>query len=318
MTGVTGFVGSHLARRLAEEGAVVVGLAHDSKPYSLFNLFGLDRKVSIVWGDLSNFSFERVLAKYEIEYVFHLAAQAIVRHAYLSPLSTFYSNIIGTCNLLEACRKIGNIKAILVPSTDKVYGEARGRIPLKEDYTLEALGMYESSKACADLITRAYHTTYGIPVTVSRACNIFGLDLNPRIIPNTIIKCLKGIQPVIFKRIESSREYIYIDDVLDAYLLLIEKIDLTKGKPYNVGTGFVLTQEDIVLKIISHFKDLQPKYEEPPPHMEKEIQEELLSSERISRIGWSPKVSIDHGLSKTIDDFNKYWHLLKHWPCTKR
>ena len=295
VTGVKGFVGSCLAKRLVELGADVTGITHDKR------LDEPDLEINLVRGDVSDPHFvERVLAEYEIDVCFHLAAQAIVRKAMKSPINTYRTNVLGTVNVLEACRHVG-IEAFLYTSTDKVYGEP-DKLPIPEDAPLKASGIYESSKAAADRIVRAYAATFDLPTIVSRACNIYGpSDVNPRIIPNTIRACLRNESPVIFKGIESVREYIYVKDCIDAYLLLVENIEKTKGDVFNVGSGVVKKQSEVVEDIARLF-GLKPKYVDPKPYMLKEIKSQYLSSEKIrERLGWMSKVTFEEGIKDTVD-----------------
>lgn len=296
VSGVSGFTGSQLAKRLAELGAEVTGITRGEK-WDKPN----EQKVNLVKGDILDYLLiERVLAEYEIDICFHLAAQAIVRRALKSPQSTYWTNVIGTVNLLEACRHVG-VDAFLYTSTDKVYGEP-DKLPIPEDAQLKGSGIYESSKVAADQIARAYATTFDLPVVVSRACNIYGPgDMNPRIIPNTIKACLRSEPPVIFKGIDSIREYIYVQDCIDAYLLLVENIEKTRGEVFNVGSGAVKKQAEVVKEIAQLFK-LKPKYVDPKPYVLKEIKSQYLSSEKIKkRLGWKSKVTFEEGVKRTVD-----------------
>ena len=159
-----------------------------------------------------------------------------------------------------------------------------------------------------DLISRAYAYSYWLPVVVSRACNIYGSgDFNPRIIPNTIRTCLDGGGPIIYKEVKYKREYIYVDDLLDAYLKLILNIDKTKGKAYNVGSRQTASQEEIVLKILEHFPGLEPLYKIPKSYMKKEITNQLLDSSRILKeIGWKAEISLDEGIDRTVEWWRKW------------
>ncbi|MBP6824003.1 MAG: GDP-mannose 4,6-dehydratase, partial [Acidobacteria bacterium] len=161
VTGATGFVGSHIARLLVEQGARVVCLQRDAVKSNSLDLFDLRRRVTVVTGSIEDHSLmERVLAEYEIESVFHLAAQAIVGAANRSPLSTFEANIRGTYFLLEACRRTETVKRVVVASSDKAYG-SHDDLPYQEDYPLLGLFPYDASKACTDILARSFAHTYG-------------------------------------------------------------------------------------------------------------------------------------------------------------
>ena len=304
ITGISGFVGAHLAKALVERGAEVTGLQHDIKKTSYLDLLDIKDKVNIVTGDITDVNLlYRVLVDYEIDHVFHLAAQPIVRKAIQYPMYTYKTNIFGTVSLLEACRLISKtLKAIIVISTDKVYGDKQ---EAKEEHSLNGLGIYDSSKVCMDIISRAYHRQYNLPIVVARACNIYGYDLlNERIVPSTLKALLKKEPPLIFEGEDTYREYIYVGDVCDAYTSLAEKIEQTKGQAYNIGTGEVISQEDMVLKIVQTWNaiygtNVKPKYVKRDNTV-KEITKQSLNSAKIKKIGWNPKVSLDEGLRKVI------------------
>ncbi len=296
VTGITGFTGSRLAKKLVELGANVTGITRLERWDE-----PREEGVNLVKGDILDFFLvKRVLADYDIDICFHLAAQAIVGRALKSPVNAYQTNVIGTANMLEACRHTG-IEAFLYVSTDKVYGEP-DKLPITEDMPLKGLGIYESSKVAADQMARAYATTFDLPVTVSRACNIYGPgDTNPRIIPNTIRACLRGEPPVIYRGIGSTREYIYVDDAVEAYISLVENIEKTRGEAFNVGSGEVKKQEEVVEEIANHF-GLKPVYAEPMPHMLREIKNQYLSSEKIrERTGWQSRVKFSEGIKMTIE-----------------
>ncbi|NLB61444.1 MAG: NAD-dependent epimerase/dehydratase family protein, partial [Clostridiales bacterium] len=161
ITGATGFLGSYLAKSLVNRGANVVALKRDEVPKS--NLYRSDeyKEITFVAGELTDLpTLERVIAEYEIDTVFHIAAQAIVGVANRSPVSTFESNIKGTWSVLEACRKNPLVKRIVVASSDKAYGDQK-QLPYDESMPLQGKHPYDVSKSCTDLLAQAYHNTYG-------------------------------------------------------------------------------------------------------------------------------------------------------------
>src|SRR5215467_6125022 len=252
VTGATGFVGANVARTLAEQGARVVCLQRDAVRANSLDLFDLRRLVTVIQGSVEDYSLmERVVTEYEVEAVFHLAAQAIVGAANRSPLSTFEANVRGTYSLLEACRRAETVKRVVVASSDKAYG-SHDRLPYDEDYPLLGLFPYDASKACADIIARSYAHTYGTPVAVSRFANIYGPgDMNlSRIIPSAIVSALRDEAPVIRSDGTPVREFVYVDDVARGYLLLAENIDEVTGDAFNFGAGAWLSMLDLVKLII--------------------------------------------------------------------
>ncbi|RYD02205.1 hypothetical protein N752_26220 [Desulforamulus aquiferis] len=217
ITGCTGIIGSWLTNRLVEKGASVTGIIRDHVGYS--NLFkeGLINRINAAYGDITDYYFvTRVLAEYEVDTVFHLAAQTIVNIANRSPLSTFEANIRGTWTLLEACRLSATVERVVVASSDKAYG-SHERLPYHEDHPLRGTHPYDVSKSCADLIARTYHKTYGLAVAVSRLSNVYGGgDLNfNRIVPGSIRAVLEGRNPIIRSDGSPLREYLYVLDAVE-------------------------------------------------------------------------------------------------------
>ncbi len=308
VTGISGFVGAHLARKLIDGGGVeVVGLQHDLDKKSYIDLLGLKGKFSIVNGDIKDIRLlERIMVDYKIDAVYHLAAVSLVSDAAKYPVHTYQTNVFGTLAVLEACRLIlDKPKAILVVSTDKVYGD---KVSATEVSPLSGLGIYESSKVNMDVISRAYIMQYHLPVIVTRACNIYGFDpKNARIVPNTILAMLRGESPVIYECEDTYREYIYVDDVCDAYIQLADNIEKTKGQVYNICSGVVLSQEELVFKLVDIGNKLLGT-SIVPTYIKRDNVGEIISqsldcNKIMQDIGWKPKISLDEGLEKTFRAF---------------
>src|SRR3989344_6391184 len=200
VTGGTGLLGSELVKQLVESEANVVAAVRDNVSKSRFFIENLQNKVTVVHGDVVDFAFvERVIGEYEIDTVFHLAAQTIVRIANASPLSTFESNMRGTWNVLEAARLHSKkIRSVVVASSDKAYGESK-ILPYDEETQLKGKYPYDVSKTCTDLIAQSYWHTFKLPVNITRCGNLFGPgDLNfSRIIPGTILSVKRNEPPII-------------------------------------------------------------------------------------------------------------------------
>jgi CDP-glucose 4,6-dehydratase len=305
ITGVTGFVGSSLASRLVNLGARVVGLVRDETPESYFNLLGLEKSVTVVHGSLEEYPLlERTVNEYGVGVVYHLGAQTIVGTANRSPLSTFKANIEGTWNLLEACRGKDHVRAVVVASSDKAYGSHK-ELPYREDFPLNPEYPYDVSKACADLLARSFCKTYGLPVVITRFANIYGPgDLNfSRIIPDTIRSVLEGKNPVVRSDGTPERDYLYIDDVADLYLLLAERIGEAKGEVFNAGHNKpvrVLEVVELILRLAGR-TDLRPDIRgKGSPHGE--IDRQWLDGGKAKRrLGWEPKIGLEEGLRRTIE-----------------
>ena len=312
VTGATGFVGAHIVRHLLRNGAKVICLQRDATCSNSLDIFDLRHKVTVINGTIEDFQIlKRVLNEYEIDAVFHLAAQALVGAANRSPLSTFETNIRGTYLLLEACRLSQTVKRVVVASSDKAYG-SHDKLPYLEDFPLKGLFPYDVSKACTDLISQSFAHSYHLPVTISRSVNIYGEgDLNlSRIIPDTIISVLKNENPIIRSDGTPIREFIHVEDVAKGYLLLAESIDETKGQAFNFGSNEPVQILDLVNKII----ELMGKTDKLSPQImlqtkiQREINTQYLSAEKIQTcLGWKAEIDLTNGLQQTIKWYNEYF-----------
>ena len=231
ITGCTGFLGAWLTKALVERGANVIGLIRDTVPRANFIKLGLDKQITTVHGEVEDyFLLERAINEYEIDTVFHLAAQTIVTIANRNPLATYETNIKGTWNILEVCRRNPLVNRIIIASSDKAYGEHEV-LPYKEDAALKGPHPYDVSKSSADLLALAYYTTYKTPVCVTRCGNFYGGgDLNfNRIVPGTIRSVIFNERPIIRSDGTLIRDYIFILDAVEAYIMLAEKLGRDQG-----------------------------------------------------------------------------------------
>lgn len=310
VTGASGFVGSNLTKFLVDRGASVVCLERDETSPNSLDLLDLRQAVTTVRGDLQDIELlRRVLNEYEIDAVFHLAAQAIVGAANRSPISTFESNIRGTYMLLEACRLSENVKRIIVASSDKAYG-SNPELPYREDMRLEGIFPYDVSKSCTDLLARSFAVTYEMPIAVTRSANIYGpADLNlSRIIPGTIVSVLRNEDPVVRSDGTPRREFVHTDDVCSAYLLLAENINDLRGEAFNIGTNEsvgILDLTNAIIDLAGAAARLKPNVllKEKIRH---EIDEQYLSADKIrEKTGWTSAVSLESGLERTIEWYNR-------------
>lgn len=304
VTGATGLVGSWLLGRLIELKADPVVLVRDGVPRSRVFTELPQNKFRIVQGDLVDQALiERALGEYEIDTVFHLAAQTIVSIANRNPISTFESNIKGSWSLLEACRRSPLVKQIVVASSDKAYGDQE-KLPYTEDAPLQGLHPYDCSKSCTDLIAQTYAHTYKLPLVIARCGNFYGGgDLNwNRIIPGTIRSLFRGEQPIIRSDGSYIRDYFYVEDGALSYTLLAEKLaaDPTLiGHAFNFSNEIQVTVTELVNKIISSYSSkLKPVVKN---EVSNEIKHQYLSAEKARKmLGWKPEFTLEQGLSKTI------------------
>ncbi len=311
VTGCTGLLGSWLCKELINRKASVVGLIRDWAPKSVLIDDGYIDEMNIVRGDINDFqTMERIINEYEIEVVFHLAAQTIVETANRNPLSTFESNIKGTWNILEACRRVSTVKKIIIASSDKAYGD-QPVLPYDEDMPLQGTHPYDVSKSCADLIAKTYYTTYGTPVCITRCGNFYGGgDLNfNRLVPGTIRTLLNGDQPVIRSDGSYIRDYFYVEDGVHAYLHLAEKMDDENilGEAFNFSNELQISVLEMVKKIISLMgKDnIEPKVLGTATN---EIIHQSLSAEKARKmLNWAPAHTLDEALERTIEWYMNFF-----------
>ena len=309
VTGADGFIGSHIAMALVKKGAEVTTIVRDIKKKSNLDVLEIRNEINVINGDLVNFhDCERAINEYETEFCFHIAAQAIVGPANRSPLSTFESNIKGTWNILESCRLSKTIKGVIVASSDKAYGQQK-KLPYTEESPLNGYYPYDASKACAEILAKSYFMTYGLPVAITRNANTYGpADMNmSRIIPDTIIKLLDGEQPIIRSDGTPERDYMYIKDAVDAYLILAENIgrkDVT-GEAFNFGTGKPVSVLELYNKIIKIMgKNVKPKI---LGEAKNEIDRQYLDIGKVKKtFNWAPKYDIDSGLKETIEWYKNH------------
>jgi len=310
VTGCTGFLGSWLTMALVDAGANVVGLLRDVVPFSHLRRSGYQERIVVVHGDVTDYAcMERALAEYEIDTVFHLAAQTIVTIANRAPLSTFATNIGGTWTVLEAARRTARVRRVVIASSDKAYGIHR-TLPYTEDAPLQACYPYDASKACAEYLARTYVTTYGLPVAITRCANLYGGgDLNwSRLFPGTIRSVLRGERPLIRSDGTMVRDYIYVRDAVQAYISLAEQLERPDviGEAFNFGMDNPKSVLEIVQTIIALSDDpsLEPIVLGEAPN---EIPAQYLDSSKAKRmLNWQPRYSLEEGLREALAWYREF------------
>jgi len=301
ITGINGFIGSHLAVYLKEDNHVI-GLVREFNHKTKDNYL---KGCTLIQGDIMNLELlKRIINDYEVETVFHLAAQSIVKLANTNPKDAYLSNVIGTVNVLEAVRQINLKIKVVCASSDKAYG-VHDDLPYLETMDVRAGDPYSTSKACGDLVAQSYAKTYGLNVNIVRSANVYGYDLNSsRIIPSTITRILKGQKPVIYSGVKDfKREFIYVGDVCSAYVHIAGFGE--PGEAYNIGDNEFYSIEEIVDYIckIMHWKGGIEFIERPF----KEIPFQYLSAEKLKKLksAWFKRYNIDLGLQITINEYRE-------------
>jgi CDP-glucose 4,6-dehydratase len=310
VTGATGLVGGWLVRRLVSLGADVVCLVRDWVPQSELVRSSLADRVKLVRGDVRDqAAMERALGEYEIDTVIHLAAQTIVTIANRNPVSTWETNVQGTWAVLEACRRTPTVKQIVMASSDKAYGD-HDALPYDEETPLRGRHPYDASKSCADIISQAYATSYGLPVVVTRCGNFYGGgDLNwNRIVPGTIRSVLRGQRPVIRSDGKFVRDYFYVEDGAAAYVLLAEQLAAhpeLRGEAFNFSYDAKLTVLDLVDLIVRLMGSTLTPVVQNIATGEIPVQS-LNPSKARERLGWRPTYALDEGLRRTIGWYERF------------
>jgi CDP-glucose 4,6-dehydratase len=311
VTGGTGLLGSWLVKRLMSAGADVVCLIRDWVPQSELVRTNFIDRVKVVRGDVRDQQLmERVQGEYEVDTVFHLAAQTIVGIANRNPVSTFETNIGGTWVLLESCRRSPSIKQIVLASSDKAYGDQEV-LPYNEQMPLQGRHPYDVSKSCSDLIAQAYAETYGLPVAITRCGNFYGGgDLNwNRVVPGTIRSALRGQSPIIRSDGQYVRDYLYVEDGAAAYMLLAEQLAAQpslRGAAYNFSNEIQIT----VLELVRHILALMVSSLAPEVRNEAtgEIRCQYLDASKARReLGWQALFTLEEGLGHTIEWYQRFF-----------
>lgn len=348
VTGGNGFVASHLIKQLIERGAHVTTTVRNPHLFNATQLVGIESKNKVLptveQCDLLDFSILRTLCEqYQIDTIFHLAAASIVSTANNSPLSTLDNNVMSTLNILEVAR-INHIPRIVVASTYKVYGDhdndVQEPLPYKEGYTLRGLNVYSASKVCTDILSQTYSSQFKLPVVVVRACNTYGPeDLNfARLIPRTIMCLLSDRPPRILKGHEKALcEYVYVEDVVRAYLLTAEKIPVVYGEKnsnmpqcdkdkygwiaFNVGSYSkkdlyriegcenIKSAAAVIELLRNKIKDIEPVLEEGRGDVI-EMSHQYVDATKIYKLGFNSHTNFIEGIDRTIEWYRTHFDRL--------
>jgi CDP-glucose 4,6-dehydratase len=310
VTGAYGLLGSWLVKALLARGARTTVLKRDAVASSALTLEGTESEVNVVHGDvLDRDLIERALGEYEVDTVYHLAAQTIVGVANGSPIATFETNIRGTWNLLEACRRLG-VQRVVVAASDKAYG-VHDRLPYREDFALQPIYPYDVSKAAADLIARSYWHTFGLPVAVTRFANLYGGgDLNlSRLVPDAVLAALDARRPVIRSDGTPERDFLYVEDAVDAYLAIGGLLHAGRGagEAFNAGSDrphSVLHVAELICRLAGTGLGPDVRGTGTP---EGEITRQWVDSSKLrAATGWAPRVDLEEGLRRTIEWYRTY------------
>jgi CDP-glucose 4,6-dehydratase len=322
VTGAHGLLGSWLVKALLARDVRVAVLRRDEPALSALALEGTEARVDVVPGDVRDAAVvERALAEYEVDTVFHLAAQTLVGTARRSPVATFDTNVRGTWTVLEACRRVG-VERVVVASSDKAYGQS-DELPYREETPLRPRYPYDASKAAADLIARSYWHTYGLPVAVTRCANLYGGgDLNfSRLVPEAVAAALQARAPVIRSDGTPERDFLYVEDAVAVYLAIADVLDreppAAAGGPFNAGSG----KPRSVLEVVGAVCRAAGAEVEPDVRGKGvpggEIDRQWVDSSALRALtGWEPRTDLEDGLRRTVDWYRAHPEALPVEPVT--
>lgn len=308
VTGASGFIGSWLTEKLLEDGADVSVLIDSSGAIGTSGIDHVIEKTRVFRGNLTKPETLAPAVK-DQELVFHLAALTQVIHSFSIPREFFDVNVTGTLNLLEKLRESDALEFFVFSSTDKVYGEPR-RLPIDESHALSSKSPYDASKLAADVLIDSYHSTYGTPAAKIRWSNtIGGRDTNIlRAVPDFTSSIMRGQPPKIRGDGKQVRDYMYVTDAVSGIMAVAQKKKKTNGETFNLGTETptsVLQMANLVIDSMGMGGKMKPVV--MGKNNPGEINTQYLSSKKAREtLGWSPKVSLKDGVSKSVEWYRSH------------
>jgi len=324
LTGHTGFKGGWLALWLNRLGAKVRGYALN--PCTQPNMFTLASVASVlddVRGDIRDYpKLESAIRDFAPDVVFHVAAQPLVRRSYADPVGTYATNVMGTVHVLEAVRKTPSVRAIVCVTTDKVYQNQEWAWPYRETDTLGGFDPYASSKACAEIVSAAYRSSFfsleqangrHISLATARAGNVIGGGdwSEDRLIPDLVRGFCSG-QPVLIRRPSAIRPWQHVLEPLHGYMILAQKLldePARFASAFNFGPGDDdnWPVERIATKLVEMWGDAASWTRDADPGRHEAHYLRLDASKARSELGWEPRLKIETALEWTIDWY-RAWH----------
>lgn len=323
ITGHSGFKGSWLSLWLTDMGAQVFGysLAPETSP-SLFELTSLEKKINSRIGDIRDLpALKKTILEAEPEIVFHLAAQPIVLRSYRNPLETYSVNVTGTVNLLEAVRHSRSVRTVLNVTTDKVYENKEWDWSYRENDSLGGFDPYSNSKACSELVTASYRSTYfpktklgeshQVRIHTARAGNVIGGGdwAEGRLIPD-IIRCHTNKSELEIRYPKAIRPWQHVLESLAGYLKLAQysysaENDYLESWNFGPGTDELVRVEDI-LNFISTIPELHLKYRIEAGEFHEALNLRLDNSRALEFLDWKSRWNARQAIKLTLDWYQQY------------
>lgn len=319
ITGITGFVGSHLAEYILKEhkGIKIYGLIRWRSPKN--NILKIQDYINLCYGDLEDYSsLEKILSETKPDVIFHLAAQSYVDFSFISPISTLYTNVIGTANLLEAIKtlklQIGYDPVIHICSSSEVYGQVREEeIPVKETNPFRPASPYAVSKVGEDMLALQYFLSWKIKTIRTRMFTHEGPRRGEVFAPSNFAKQIAAIEigkqkpTVLVGNLRSVRTFMDVRDAVRAYWLLVNKC--TPGEVYNIGGVETMTIGDMLRKLIGFSKKKNIKIKIDRKRLRpSDVTLQIPSVEKfVKQTNWQPEIRFDQTLKDMLDYWRDYY-----------
>lgn len=304
VTGGTGFIGSNLVKALLKQSAKIVVPFIKIHPNSLFQVDKLSKYVKLEFLDITyKKNVFEVIQKNQLDYIVHFAAQTVVTESYKIPFRTLKTNIMGTVNILEAARNDKNIKGIIIASSDKAYGKTT--IPYTEDYPLKGDHPYDVSKSATDLIAQTYFKTYNLPLVITRFGNVYGEgDLHlDRIIPGICQALINKEALKIRSDGTYVRDYVYVKDIVEGCILLLNKIDQIKGEAFNFSSKDTYSVLELIRKAQKILETEIPY--KIMNNSKNEIPYQHLVDTKVRKLGWKSQSRLQDVLPRVYSWYKK-------------
>ena|SRR3989344_5545890 len=307
ITGITGFVGSHLAEHLLARGDEVYGTMRWRS--RMDNINHIKNKIKFIETDIrDSYSIEKAIMSVEPDVIFHLAAQSFVHTSFHAPQETLSTNIIGTVNLLEAIRNSKISPVIQIAGSSEEYGLVHeNETPIKETNQLRPLSPYAVSKVAQDLLGYQYHKSYGMKVVRTRAFNIVGPRSAEKIVTAAFAKQIaeieRGAEPVIHVgNLDAFRDFTDVRDIVRAYTLAVEKCEY--DEVYNICSGKTWKIRDVLQMLLSMSTKKIEIQEDQARMRPSDVQILLGDNTKFrSKTGWAQKIPFE----QTLKDVMNYW-----------
>lgn len=304
VTGAGGFIGSHLVERLVQSGALVRAFVRYTSraDTGLLRLASpeIASKITLIGGDLRDDDAVRKAVK-DCDYVFHLGALIAIPYSYLHPVEVAQTNLMGTLNVLMACRDYG-VQRLIHTSTSEVYGTALTE-KISETHPLQAQSPYSASKIGADKLAESFYCSYDLPVVTVRPFNTYGPRQSARAVIPTIITQALAHKTIRLGNLHTVRDFTYVSDTVNGFMRAAVA-DKVEGGSFNLGTGSAIEIGELAELVIKKVGvGVQVEVDENRLRPQKSEVRRLLSDNSLAlkHLGWRPEISFDAGIEKTID-----------------